>query len=130
VCGVYLIVEFASTGFTVISSSAITLRAHGKDVNAIAISPNDQLLATASQDKTVKLFKFNTKTTMAQEWATLIGHKRGVWDIAFSPVEQCVATGSGDRTIKLWSLSDFSCLKVRISHALQFSVYLNNIIRL
>ena len=42
------------------------------------------------------------------------GHKRGVWCVAFSPVDLVLATSSGDKTIKLWSLTDFSCLKVRV----------------
>jgi hypothetical protein len=30
-------------------------RAHDKDVNGLAVAPNDQLLASASQDKTIKV---------------------------------------------------------------------------
>lgn len=32
-----------------------TEKAHDKDINGIGISPNDKLVATASQDKTIKV---------------------------------------------------------------------------
>ena len=33
----------------------LTERGHDKDVNAVAVSPNDRMLASGSQDKTVKV---------------------------------------------------------------------------
>lgn len=33
-----------------------TERAHDKDINSIAVSPNDKYIVTASQDKTAKVF--------------------------------------------------------------------------
>jgi U3 small nucleolar RNA-associated protein 13 len=65
-------------------STIAAVAAHDKDVNAIAFSPNDTLLATASQDRTIKLWRL-PDLVLAQ---TLRGHKRGVWDVCFSPVEQ------------------------------------------
>ncbi|KAK8757288.1 hypothetical protein V5799_000011 [Amblyomma americanum] len=35
-------------------TSQITVAAHEKDINGLAVSPNDQLIASASQDKTAK----------------------------------------------------------------------------
>lgn len=35
--------------------SKTTVAAHQKDINSVAISPNDQLVASASQDKTAKV---------------------------------------------------------------------------
>ena len=32
-----------------------TLASHKKDINAVAIAPNDSLVATGSQDKTIKV---------------------------------------------------------------------------
>jgi U3 small nucleolar RNA-associated protein 13 len=102
--------------------SLTTSKIHDKDINALDISPNSQLLASASQDRTAKLFsidytpssKNGTKPATAnlKLLGTFKGHKRGVWSVKFSSVDMCVATGSGDRTIKIWNLSDFSCLKV------------------
>lgn len=102
--------------------SLTTLKIHDKDINALDISPNSLLLASASQDRTAKLFSIVytpsssngtiVATASMKCLGTFKGHKRGVWSVKFSNVDRCVATGSGDRTVKLWSLEDFTCLKV------------------
>ncbi|CAM9900249.1 unnamed protein product [Discosporangium mesarthrocarpum] len=84
-----------------------SVRAHEKDVNGLAVSPNDGLIASASQDRTVKLWQAGDLTLAG----VLKGHKRGVWKVEFSPVDRCLASCSGDRTVKLWSVTDFSCLR-------------------
>lgn len=33
-----------------------TTRAHDKDINTVDVSPNDKLIATGSQDKTIKVY--------------------------------------------------------------------------
>jgi U3 small nucleolar RNA-associated protein 13 len=90
-----------------------SVRAHEKDINIVRVAPNDSLIASGSQDKTVKLWK----ATDLSVQATLKGHKRGVWDCQFSPFDRVVATASGDRTLKLWSLSDYSCVRTFQGHA-------------
>uniref|UniRef100_A0A670JU37 Transducin beta like 3 n=1 Tax=Podarcis muralis TaxID=64176 RepID=A0A670JU37_PODMU len=83
-----------------------------KDVNSVAVSPNDKLIATASQDKTAKLWTSDN----CEQLGTFVGHKRGVWCVQFSPVDRILATSSADGTVKLWSLQDFSCLKTFEGH--------------
>ena len=87
-------------------------RAHEKDINSLAMSPNDALLASGSQDKTIILW--NAKDL--SQVATLRGHKRGIWSVEFSPVDKYCASASGDRTVKLWSISDFTCVKTFEGH--------------
>uniref|UniRef100_A0A8C4ESX7 Transducin beta like 3 n=1 Tax=Dicentrarchus labrax TaxID=13489 RepID=A0A8C4ESX7_DICLA len=92
-----------------------TEKAHDKDVNSVAVSPNDKLLASGSQDRTAKLW------TLAGEGNVSLlgvfrGHRRGIWAVCFSPVDQVLATTSADGTTKLWSLQDFSCLKTFEGH--------------
>eukprot|EP00898_Chlorokybus_atmophyticus_P008112 jgi/Chlat1/8301/Chrsp78S07720 len=86
--------------------------AHEKDINSIAIAPNDSLLCSASQDRTVKLWKLPE----LQLKLTLRGHKRGVWCCEFSPVDKVVVTSSGDQTIKIWSISDGACIRTLEGH--------------
>ncbi|KAJ1672564.1 U3 small nucleolar RNA-associated protein, partial [Spiromyces aspiralis] len=93
-------------------SARYTFKAHDKDINSLAIAPNDQVFATGSQDKTAKLWSVAEGKLLG----TFQGHRRGVWSVTFSPVDQVLATTSGDKTIKLWSLSDFSCLKTLEDH--------------
>ncbi|GAI89970.1 unnamed protein product, partial [marine sediment metagenome] len=77
-----------------VDSALYTKKAHEKVINAIAVAPNDKLFATASQDKTIKLWDAAT----GELQATLAGHRRGVWHIEFSPVERCLLSASADKT--------------------------------
>ena len=87
-------------------------KAHDKDVNAISISPNDRIIATAGQDKVIKVWESDSLTLRG----VCRGHKRGIWAVVFSPVDQCLASASGDKTVKLWSVKDFACLKTFEGH--------------
>jgi U3 small nucleolar RNA-associated protein 13 len=89
--------------------------AHEKDVNAAAVAPNDRVLATASQDKTVRLWVLPSLAPLA----TLRGHKRGVWAVSFSPAEQVLASASGDGTVRVWGASPasgYACLRAFEGH--------------
>jgi len=37
-------------------NTSYTILAHQKEMNCVTISPNDKLIATASQDKTAKVY--------------------------------------------------------------------------
>lgn len=82
-----------------------------QDINSVAVSPNDKLLATGSQDRTAKLWSLAGGADLGL-LGVFRGHRRGIWTVCFSPVDQVLATSSADGTSKLWSLQDFSCLKV------------------
>ena len=97
-----------------------THQSHSKDVNSTDISRNGSLLATGSQDKTVKLWKIQYKTEGSKAIKTAIsfvlqgtlqGHRRGVWDVAFSSVEQVVASCSSDGSIRIWNLATHQCIE-------------------
>ncbi len=90
----------------------LSIRAHEKDINIVSVAPNDSLIATGSQDKTVKLWRSSDLALHG----TLKGHKRGVWDCQFSHHDRVLATGSGDRTVKLWSIADCSCVRTFQGH--------------
>ncbi|XP_071715193.1 protein TORMOZ EMBRYO DEFECTIVE [Rutidosis leptorrhynchoides] len=94
-----------------LKTKAVTA-AHDKDINALAVAPNDSLVCSGSQDRTARIWKLPELTP----GVVLKGHKRGIWSVEFSPVDQCVITGSGDKTIKIWAISDGSCLKTFEGH--------------
>jgi WD40 repeat protein len=66
----------------------------------LAFRPDGQRFATASDDRTVKLWDPET----GQEVFTLRGHTRCVLCVAFSPDGQRLVTGSIDRTAKVWDI--------------------------
>eukprot|EP01048_Picozoa_sp_COSAG05_P002241 COSAG05_NODE_87_length_20404_cov_42.272051_11_plen_128_part_00 len=86
-----------STRLTAVTTR-FTTRAHEKDINAVAVAPNERVVATASQDRTLKLWS----TDKGELMGVCKGHKRGIWAAAFSPVDRVVATASGTRV--------FSCM--------------------
>ncbi len=103
-----------------------TRKAHDKDINAIDINHNGQLFASASQDRTVKIWSVEE----GEVQGVLRGHRRGVWSVKFAPKDTpiitgdngpaagkgLVITGSGDKTLKIWNLSDYSCLRTFEGH--------------
>ncbi|KAI0129953.1 WD40-repeat-containing domain protein [Xylariales sp. AK1849] len=107
--------------------AAYTRKSHDKDINAIDVNPSSQLFASASQDRTVKIWS----TAEGEVQGILRGHRRGVWSVSFAPSntpiiqgEQgpvagkgVVVTGSGDKTVKLWSLTDYTCLRTFEGHS-------------
>jgi serine/threonine protein kinase len=97
-----------------------TLTGHSgtlSSVNALAISPDDYTLASASDDKIVKLWDLNTQKILA----SLLGHSQAVKSVAFSPDGQILATASDDKTIKLWQVETLKeiCTLLGHSHAVK-----------
>ncbi|QPG73772.1 hypothetical protein FOA43_001086 [Brettanomyces nanus] len=97
----------------VVKVSDYTRRAHDKVIHAIDISPNNDFLATASHDKTAKIWDLQTGETVG----VLRGHKRPVYDIRFCNYDRLVVTCSGDQTAKVWSLENFTCQRTFEGHA-------------
>lgn len=109
------------------AKALFTRKAHEKDINALDINPSGQLFASASQDKTVKIWS----VAEGEVQGILRGHKRGVWSVRFAPTNTpviqgdkgavagkgLILTGSGDKTIKVWSLSDYTCLRTFEGHS-------------
>jgi WD40 repeat protein len=75
-----------------------TLEGHTDAVTSVAFSPDGQRLATASRDKTAKVWDART----GQELRALKGHTDDVTSVAFSPDGQRLATTSGDGTARVW----------------------------
>ncbi|MCC5663932.1 ribosome assembly protein 4 [Nostoc sp. CHAB 5784] len=72
--------------------------AHMSGVNSVIFSPDRSLIASASADTTIKLWRPDGSLLK-----TLSGHEDVVNSISFSPDSQIVASASQDKTVKLWS---------------------------
>ncbi len=75
-----------------------TLRGHTDAIGRIAWSPDGSMLATPSQDHTIRLWDTETGECLR----TLEGHEGSVWSVALDPAGRTLASGSRDKTIKLW----------------------------
>jgi WD40 repeat protein len=84
------------------------LSGHNDIIWGVSFSPDSKTLATASDDKTVKLWSVEGK-----ELSTLKGHTDWVRGVSFSPDGKTLATASDDKTVKLWSVEgkELSTLK-------------------
>jgi WD40 repeat protein len=86
-------------------TTAAQLADHHRPVTSIAFHPTAPLLATGSDDNTVKLWRLSSDNSSATCVATLKGHMDYVSSVAFHPRAPLLATGSKDTTVKLWQLS-------------------------
>src|SRR5271156_1706273 len=75
-----------------------TLEGHLGPVGGVAFSPDGKLVASGSNDRTIKFWDVTTGALQQ----TLEGHSGFVWGVAFSPDGKLVVSGSDDCTIKLW----------------------------
>src|SRR5258707_8416103 len=78
-----------------------TLTGHKSTVESMAFSPDGSLLASGSDDHTIKLWEESS----GRELRTLTGHTTAVGSVPFNPDRSLLASGSDDPTIKLWEAS-------------------------
>ena len=77
------------------------LEGHTDYVMSLAFAPDSRVLASSSEDGTVRFWNTADGHVMRQ----LTGGNGPIWEIAFSPDGQLLATGAQDGTVGLWDSS-------------------------
>ncbi|CAM9099787.1 unnamed protein product [Chrysoparadoxa australica] len=89
------------------------LTGHRSIVTSVAVHPIYSVVASGSEDGTVKVWDFET----GEYERTLKGHTNVVQAVAFKPDGKLLASCSADISIKLWEFSDgYECIKTLRGH--------------
>lgn len=90
-----------------------TFEGHMNAISALAYHPKKQVLATASDDQTWKLWSIpNGELIMSGE-----GHLDWVAGVDFNPAGTHLLSASGDGTVKLWDFERAACSATLTDHA-------------
>lgn len=82
-----------------------SLEAHSGGISDIAWSSDSKYIATASDDKTVKIWGAE-KGKMLR---TLTGHTSYVFCVAFNPRSNLIVSGSYDESVRVWEVRTGKC---------------------
>ncbi len=91
----------------------IILSNHTDALTMAIFSPDDQLVATASKDKTARIWQARD----GKELFTLKGHEDTVTSCQFSPDSKLLLTTSLDKTACIWKTSDGSLIAKLSGHS-------------
>ncbi len=81
-------------------------------IYSVCISPNGKILASGSDDKTIKLWSIPDGFLLK----TLEGHTSWIHSVCMSPEGKMLASGGYDNIIRLWSIPDGVLLKTIEGH--------------
>lgn len=98
-----------------------TLEGHTDCINSAVFSNNGTLIASGSNDETVKIWN----VAIGKEERTLEGYTSLIKSVVFSNDGTLIASGSGDETVKIWDVATGINVKSfdasRISNVVSFT---------
>ncbi len=90
-----------------------TLEGHSSPVLGCAFSPDNKLIASVSEDGTLKIWDVRT----AEVIHTLEGHSDWTIGCAFSPDGKLSVSASDDRTLKIWDTRAGNQIRTLVGHS-------------
>ncbi|KAK7582828.1 hypothetical protein V3481_012126 [Fusarium oxysporum f. sp. vasinfectum] len=91
----------------------LTLEGHSDFVNSVVFSHDSKKVASASDDKTIRIW--NTETGDCER--VLKGHSNRVRSVVFSHDSKKVASASSDKTIRIWNAETGECEQALEGHS-------------
>ncbi|XP_063968015.1 notchless protein homolog 1-like isoform X1 [Lytechinus pictus] len=82
-------------------TSVARMTGHMQLINDVAFSPDTRLVASASFDKSIKLWNGHTGKFIT----TLRGHVSKVYQVSWSSDSRLLCSGSSDSTLKVWDVA-------------------------
>lgn len=90
-----------------------TLQRSTEKINTIAWSPNNNILATPSDENTIRLWDAKRGTFLR----TLKGHLKAVLSVTWSPDGHNIASCSADQTIRIWETDTGQSIQTLKGHS-------------
>ena len=82
------------------------LKGHTDTVKTVAFNHDGSLIASGSNDKTIRVWNVDTGECIL----ALKGHTNGVTTVAFNPDGTKIVSGSYDKSIKIWNVNTGECI--------------------
>jgi WD40 repeat protein len=101
------------TAWLLPGTNGVSFPAHQAALRSGAVAPDRDVLATASEDHTVRLWQLPSRELIR----TLEGHTGPVVAVAFAPNGKLLASGSTDQTMRLWQVGDGSLVGPPAQHS-------------
>ncbi|EDQ86544.1 uncharacterized protein MONBRDRAFT_35260 [Monosiga brevicollis MX1] len=92
--------------------ATVAVDGHRLPITAVAIHPSFAVMASASEDASIKLWDMESGNFER----SLKGHTNAVNDIAYDREGNRLVSCSTDMTIKVWNMDNFTCTKTLSGH--------------
>ena len=92
---------------------SLTMIGHSRGINDVAWSQTSPYLATASDDKTLRLWDCHTGDPVVE----FRGHSNFCFSVRFNASGNLVVSGSFDETVKLWDVRSGDCISTIPAHS-------------